>query len=90
MESLPERFGGYGRLEIGEDLDVTAHKKTGVNQRFENHQALIFQPSRRRGSEGGVSDVGKGRTPPKRQRRRKQVLGARGVAFCERGAAFGC
>ena len=32
MESLSERFGGYGRLEIGEDLDVTPHKKTGVDQ----------------------------------------------------------
>ena len=90
METLPEGLIGYGGLEIGEDLEVKAHKKAGVDQCFESDQALILQPSCRRGSEGRISDVGESRAPPKRECRRKQVFGARGVAFCERGSALGC
>ena len=90
METLPERLIGYCGLEVGEDLEVTAHKRTRFDQCFENDQALILQPSCRGGNEGRISDVGESRAPPKRERRRKQLLGAWGVAICERGSAPGC
>jgi hypothetical protein len=90
METLPERLIGYRGLEVGEDLEVTAHNKTGFDQCFEYGQALILQPSCRQGNEGRISDVGESRAPPKRERRRKQAFGARGVAFRERSSALGC
>jgi hypothetical protein len=67
-QALPERMLCDERLELPDDVPVTAQGEVGIDPHLDGHEPDLLQPRDARPGEALVRDVGQRRAPPQAER----------------------